>query len=313
MRSEALTRLWISWGVTPAVMLGHSLGEYAALNADGVLSAADTIYLVGKRAQELVTKCTPGTHAMLAVGLSVSSIEPYMSDHDIEVACINSFSETVLGGPNDEINKVAEELSRKGVKNTKLKIPFAFHISQVDSVLDSYEKMAKGVTLRPVVGIAVHLKYLLYKSRRHLACAGLNKIAWHCATNWVFMHGQSSWTKPNPIPCIIERFAAIDMIGDGGKNVSALHMLRGLEPRVRHLTPIEMSTYRRAAEQSCKVSDRVTRLNRFPLRTEVYAKPASGVIIHKHLAKNGSWNCELLYETMQRHKSLTPRSRMTPT
>ena len=142
----ALTRLWISWGVTPAVMLGHSLGEYAALNAAGVLSAADTIYLVGKRAQELVTKCTPGTHAMLAVGLSVSSIEPYMSDHDIEVACINSSSETVLGGPNDEINKVAEELSRKGVKNTKLKIPFAFHISQVDPVLDSYEKIAKGVT-----------------------------------------------------------------------------------------------------------------------------------------------------------------------
>lgn len=297
-------------------MLGHSLGEYAALNAAGVLSATDTIYLVGKRAQELVIKYTPGTHAMLAVGLSVSSIEPYMSDHDIEVACINSFSETVLGGPNDEINKVAEEFSRKGVKNTKLKISFTFHISQVDSFLDSYEKIAKSVTLRPVVGIAVHLKYPLYKSRRHLACAGLNKIAWHCATDWVFMHGQSSWTKPNPIPRIIERFAAMDMIGDGGKNFSALHMLRGLEPRVRHLTPIEMtqmSTYRRAAEQSCNVSDRVTRLNRFSLRTEVYAKPAFGVIIRKHLAKNGSWNCELLYDTMQCQKSLTPRSRMTPT
>ena len=142
----ALTRLWISWGVTPAVVLGHSLGEYAALNAAGVLSAADTIYLVGKRAQELVTKCTPGTHAMLAVALSVSSIEPYMSDHDIEIACINSSSETVLGGPNDQIDKVAEELSRNGVKNTKLRIPFAFHISQVDPVLDSYEKIAKGVT-----------------------------------------------------------------------------------------------------------------------------------------------------------------------
>lgn len=63
----ALLRLWNSWGVTPTVTLGHSLGEYAALNAAGVLSATDTIYLVGKRAQELVTKCTPGTHAMLAV------------------------------------------------------------------------------------------------------------------------------------------------------------------------------------------------------------------------------------------------------
>ena len=145
----ALTRLWISWGVTPAVVLGHSLGEYAALNAAGVLSAADTISLVGKRAQELVTKCTPGTHAMLAVASSVSSIEPYMVDRDIEIACINSSSETVLGGSNDQIDKVAEELSRKGIKTTKLQVPFAFHISQVDPVLDSYEKIATGVTFNP--------------------------------------------------------------------------------------------------------------------------------------------------------------------
>ena len=142
----ALTRLWVGWGVTPSVVLGHSLGEYAALNAAGVLSAADTISLVGKRAQELVTKCTPGTHAMLAVASSVSSVEPYMKDLDLEIACINSSSETVLGGSNDQIDKVSAKLSGDAVKNTKLQIPFAFHISQVDPVLESYERIANGVT-----------------------------------------------------------------------------------------------------------------------------------------------------------------------
>ena len=173
----ALTRLWTSWGVTPAVVLGHSLGEYAALYAAGVLSAADTIYLVGRRAQELVAKCTPGTHAMLAVALPVSSIEPYMADHDIEIACINSSSETVLGGSNDQIDKVAEELSSKGVKNTKLQIPFAFHISQVDPILESYEKIAKGVTfntpsipvLSPLLGEVIRNKGSLNQTyvKRH--------------------------------------------------------------------------------------------------------------------------------------------------
>ena len=142
----ALTRLWISWGVSPTVVLGHSLGEYAALNAAGVLSTADTIYLVGKRAQELVTKCTPGTHAMLAVALPVSSIETYMAGHDVEIACINSSSETVLGGSTDQIDNIAEKFSLKGVKTTKLRMSFAFHISQVDPILDSYEKIAKGVS-----------------------------------------------------------------------------------------------------------------------------------------------------------------------
>jgi len=141
-----LTRLWISWGITPTAVTGHSLGEYAALNAAGVLSAADTISLVGKRAHELVTNCTPDTHAMLAVASSVSSIEPYMADHDLKIACINSSSETVLGGSNDQIDKVAEALSREKVKNTKLQIPFVFHISQVDPILDRYEKIASGVT-----------------------------------------------------------------------------------------------------------------------------------------------------------------------
>ena len=78
------------------------------------------------------------------------------------------------------------------------------------------------------------------------------------------MHGQSNWTKPNllslrvhdtseeRVKCVarLERFAAIELIGDAGKNlvgVSALHMPRGLEPRVRRLIPIELSTYHRAA------------------------------------------------------------------
>ena len=142
----ALARLWISWGIVPAVVLGHSLGEYAALNVAGVLSANDTIYLVGKRAHELENNCTPGTHAMLAVAASASFVEPLMDDHALEIACINSFNETVLGGSVERIDRLAEELSRQGIKNTKLRIPFAFHVSQVDPILDSYKSIARSVT-----------------------------------------------------------------------------------------------------------------------------------------------------------------------
>ncbi|KAI4121902.1 MAG: hypothetical protein LQ338_006102 [Usnochroma carphineum] len=151
----ALARLWISWGVVPAAVLGHSLGEYAALNVAGVLSASDTIYLVGKRACELERNCTPGTHAMLAVATSISAVEPYMTDDPLEVACINSSEQTVIGGSNERIDRLAQKLSRNGVRNDKLQIPFAFHVSQVDPVLDIYEKIASGVTfntpLIPVV------------------------------------------------------------------------------------------------------------------------------------------------------------------
>ncbi|KAL8700830.1 MAG: hypothetical protein Q9224_000778 [Gallowayella concinna] len=142
----ALARLWISWGIVPAVVLGHSLGEYAALNVSGVLCASDTIYLVGKRAYELEQRCTPGTHTMLAVAASVSSIESCMPDSPLQIACINSSSQTVLGGSNEEVDQAAQQLSRNGIRSDKLRIPFAFHISQVDPVLDAYERIASGVT-----------------------------------------------------------------------------------------------------------------------------------------------------------------------
>nr|ABD47522.2 polyketide synthase [Ophiostoma piceae] len=144
----ALARLWISWGIKPAVVLGHSLGEYAALNIAGVLSASDTIYLVGTRACLLVEKCTAGTHAMLAVQGPVSAVTEALGAHasSVNVACINGPRETVLSGEAVQMAEIAQELNVAGFKCTTLKVPFAFHSAQVDPILDDFEKKASAVT-----------------------------------------------------------------------------------------------------------------------------------------------------------------------
>ena len=141
----ALAQLWISWGVVPTAVMGHSLGEYAALNVAGVLSVSDTIYLVGQRARRLQDKCAAGTHAMLAVKGSVTSIEPVVEGKNFEIACINGPNETVISGSDGEISLLSEDLSSRGLKNTKLRVPYAFHSSQVDPILDEFEEVAGGV------------------------------------------------------------------------------------------------------------------------------------------------------------------------
>lgn len=143
----ALTRLWATWGITPSVVIGHSLGEYAALQAAGVLSIADTIYLVGMRAQLLEQKCTAGTHAMLAVRSPVAGLQDVVANSQgkIEIACINGVSDTVLSGTMGDIDAVAQKLADAGQKCTKLKLPFAFHSSQVDPILADFEKLASSV------------------------------------------------------------------------------------------------------------------------------------------------------------------------
>lgn len=142
----ALTRFWISLGIAPSFVLGHSLGEYAALNAAGILTTSDTIHLAGRRAQLLVQQCEVGTHAMLAVKSSFAQVKEFLDNGDTEVACINAPSETVISGAVGEIDQLADKLANEGLKATKLKVPFAFHSAQVEPILESLAQVAKGVT-----------------------------------------------------------------------------------------------------------------------------------------------------------------------
>ncbi|KAL8677817.1 MAG: hypothetical protein Q9186_005797 [Xanthomendoza sp. 1 TL-2023] len=140
----ALTRLWASLGITPIAVVGHSLGEYAALNTAGVLSDSDAIYLVGKRAQLLEEKCVQSTHSMLVVMGALDAITSVLQSTKFEVACINSPKETVVAGSNQDITKFQSLLSDASIKSTLLKVPYAFHSSQMDVVLEPFEKLAAG-------------------------------------------------------------------------------------------------------------------------------------------------------------------------
>jgi len=142
----ALTKLWNSYGIKPSVVIGHSLGEYAALNAAGVLSVSDTINLVGQRATLLEEKCVEGLHAMLAVKGTLSSIYQAAQGKPFEVACINGKQEIVLCGTVGQIVTLSETLKQAGVKCMKLDVPYAFHSSQVEPILEPYKEVGLGAT-----------------------------------------------------------------------------------------------------------------------------------------------------------------------
>ncbi|KAH8432989.1 polyketide synthase alb1 [Aspergillus melleus] len=144
----ALSRLLISWNVTPDAVVGHSLGEYAALNVAKVLSDADTIFLVGKRAELLQKRCTLGTHSMLVVKAGMSEVQSALAGATHEIACVNAPEETVLAGPNEQVEELQQILSDKGLKSKILSVPFAYHSSQVDPILGDLEDVAGGATFQ---------------------------------------------------------------------------------------------------------------------------------------------------------------------
>ncbi|KAL9045148.1 MAG: hypothetical protein Q9214_001771, partial [Letrouitia sp. 1 TL-2023] len=141
----ALYRLWVSWGVRPNLTIGHSLGEYPALYAAGVLSASDTIYLVGARAELLSIHCVKGSHCMMAVKAPLSAIERTVSASSCDVACVNSPANTVVSGPRQEIDLIIEKFRTEGFECVLLDIPYAFHSAQVETWVNEFKLIASKV------------------------------------------------------------------------------------------------------------------------------------------------------------------------
>ncbi|KAI1734862.1 putative polyketide synthase [Xylaria scruposa] len=143
----ALAKLWISFGVKPTVVIGHSLGEYAALHTAGVLSASDAIFLVGQRATLVEKNCQVGSHKMMAVRASQAEIDSTASDLPYEIACINGPKDIVLSGSCEAIESLRDILEEAGYRCFMLDVKFAFHSGQMDPVLAEIEATAKGAVL----------------------------------------------------------------------------------------------------------------------------------------------------------------------
>lgn len=185
----ALTRLWSSFGIKPNFVLGHSLGEYAALHAAEVLSASDTIYLCGSRARLLQERCEAGTHAMIAVKGSFNDLGPYLVNDKLEIACSNGPQETVLAGLRSDVDILYQRLSTAGFKSTKLNVPFAFHTAQVEPILESFKEVAVGVTFHaPTIPIISAVTGNMIEAL-DTSIIGPDYLVRHCRDTVNFMQG----------------------------------------------------------------------------------------------------------------------------
>ncbi|WP_309110860.1 type I polyketide synthase [Saccharothrix sp.] len=142
----ALAKLWMSWGITPSAVVGHSLGAYAAAAIAGVLSVADALSLVLERGR-LMDAIPAG--AMLAVPLSEAEVAPLLGG--LSLAAVNGPRQCVVAGPLSDVDDLRVRLAHDGVDGRLLRISTAAHSTLVEPVLAGFEKRVAGVTLRPPV------------------------------------------------------------------------------------------------------------------------------------------------------------------
>jgi acyl transferase domain-containing protein/acyl carrier protein len=134
----ALAKLLLSWGIRPAAMIGHSLGEYVAACLAGVFSLETALALVAERGR-LMQALPPGS--MLAVNLpetDLASILGVPGGDAVSLAAINEATQCVVSGPTEAIDHLEAQLLRSGVSCRRLQTSHAFHSSMMQPMLESY-------------------------------------------------------------------------------------------------------------------------------------------------------------------------------
>ncbi|MFI1605576.1 SDR family NAD(P)-dependent oxidoreductase [Streptomyces griseofuscus] len=121
---HALARLWEHWGVRPAALLGHSLGEFTAAVLSGVFTLPDALRLAAVRGR-LMADTAPG--AMLAVPLAEAAAAAEAAAHGLDLAAVNGPEAAVLSGPPDAVERAAHALGERGLRTLRLPAGRAFH------------------------------------------------------------------------------------------------------------------------------------------------------------------------------------------
>ena len=140
----ALAKLWMSWGVRPQALLGHSVGEYVAACLAGVIGLEDALPLVALRGK-LMQELPAG--GMLAVPLSEAEVTPLLSP-DLALAAINAPRRTVVSGPLPAIEELERKLIEKGIEGRRLRTSHAFHSAMMQPMLPAFAERLRTIRFK---------------------------------------------------------------------------------------------------------------------------------------------------------------------
>jgi acyl transferase domain-containing protein/aryl carrier-like protein len=154
----AMAALWASFGVTPSLVLGHSIGQIAAACVAGVFSLEDGLRLVAARGRLMGALPREGT--MVAVFADEATVTEAIAAHrgEVGIAGLNNPGETVISGRTETVQEIAAALRAKKIETRDLTVSHAFHSPLMAPMLDAFEAEARKVTYRrPTIPVVCNL------------------------------------------------------------------------------------------------------------------------------------------------------------
>lgn len=139
----SLAQLWMSWGIQPAALIGHSVGEFVAAVISGIFSLEDGLKIVAGRSR-LMQECPGG--AMLSVRLSEKDILPYLTP-EVSIAAVNGPQLCVVAGPFAEVEKIQQAWEQAEIVCKPLHTSHAFHSPMMDPVVEPFAEIVRKIPL----------------------------------------------------------------------------------------------------------------------------------------------------------------------
>jgi amino acid adenylation domain-containing protein len=139
----ALSQLWMSWGIKPTFLCGHSIGEYAAAHLAGILSLKDALHIVAIRGK-LISELPGGS--MLIVRVPIDKLNELLPN-TLSVAAINANQFCVISGTKEDVALFNQKLDDQDIPNKLLNTSHAFHSFMMDPILDTFKKELEKIKL----------------------------------------------------------------------------------------------------------------------------------------------------------------------
>ncbi len=143
----ALAQLWMSEGIQPSALIGHSIGELVALTIAESISLEDALKLVVARAT-LMQSLPTETGTMASCFCTETDIRKFTDDSNVDIAAINSPRNITIAGKKEDVAAMVEKLKENKIKAVPLQVSHAFHSRLMEPILSQFRQFVYAVQFK---------------------------------------------------------------------------------------------------------------------------------------------------------------------
>ena len=153
----ALSKMWMSFGVQPSALIGHSIGEIVALAVANAISLPDALKLVVARAA-LMNSLPQNEGSMASVFCNEEELRPFLQNSKVDLASVNSVKNCTVSGKKEDVSDFVEMLKEHKIKAVALNVSHAFHSRLMEPVLEKFIVFAKQTSFKqPEIAVISNL------------------------------------------------------------------------------------------------------------------------------------------------------------